>query len=260
MKLISLNIWGGKAYEPLLDFIKKHAGSVDIFCFQEVFMSPEKGRISEGSHLDIYDDIKEILADYNAYFGSAQDGWNTHGPVDEEVSFGQATFIKEGLKTEFIEHVFLAGGKNGGIPGDEHSMSSAMLCTKISEGKKEYVVCNIHGISGPGTKLDTEKRIMQSKNIVEFYKKENNENFILCGDFNLMPDTKSMEILEENLESLIKTFKVKNTRSTLSSYYRQLDAQKFADYTLVGRGIMVKDFKVLQDQVSDHLAMYLDFE
>lgn len=37
MKLICLNAWGGKIYQPLMDFIRKHTQDTDIFCFQEVF-------------------------------------------------------------------------------------------------------------------------------------------------------------------------------------------------------------------------------
>ena len=35
---------------------------------------------------------------------------------------------------------------------------------------------------------------------------------------------------------------------------------KFADYTFVIPEIKVNEFKMLPDEVSDHLAMYLDFE
>ena len=40
MKLITLNVWGGKVFEPLMDFFKKRAGDTDIFCLQEVFDNP----------------------------------------------------------------------------------------------------------------------------------------------------------------------------------------------------------------------------
>lgn len=40
MKLLTLNAWGGKMHEPLLEFIGKMAGDVDIFCLQETFSTP----------------------------------------------------------------------------------------------------------------------------------------------------------------------------------------------------------------------------
>ncbi len=35
---------------------------------------------------------------------------------------------------------------------------------------------------------------------------------------------------------------------------------RIADYALVSPDVAVVDFKVLPDEVSDHAAMYLDFE
>lgn len=38
MRIISLNIWGGKAgKEKLLEFFKEHAETTDVFCLQEVW-------------------------------------------------------------------------------------------------------------------------------------------------------------------------------------------------------------------------------
>ena len=41
MKIITLNLWGGKIYDKLIEFLKSKQ-DVDIFCFQEVFDSQEK--------------------------------------------------------------------------------------------------------------------------------------------------------------------------------------------------------------------------
>jgi len=42
MKLITLNIWGGHMFNPLLEFIQAHQ-DIDIFCLQEVYhQAPHK--------------------------------------------------------------------------------------------------------------------------------------------------------------------------------------------------------------------------
>ncbi|MBS3903520.1 MAG: hypothetical protein KGZ30_04085 [Anaplasmataceae bacterium] len=63
-------------------------------------------------------------------------------------------------------------------------------------------------------------------------------------------------MLEEGLglDNLIKRFGVTSTRT--SHYKRE---EKFADYMLVSKGIEVKEFKILPEEVSDHAAMYLEF-
>ena len=78
---------------------------------------------------------------------------------------------------------------------------------------------------------------------------------ILVGDFNLLPDTKSLKILEKGMRNLIKEFKIKDTRGEL--YEKEL---RFADYALVSSDVMVLDFKVLNEKISDHLPLYLEFE
>lgn len=37
MKLETLNIWGGRIYEPLTKHVTEHGQDIDIFCFQEVY-------------------------------------------------------------------------------------------------------------------------------------------------------------------------------------------------------------------------------
>lgn len=258
MKLISLNIWGGKVFEPLIKFIKKYSNDIDIFCFQEVYKSPSDILTSHGMRMNIYNDIIRALPGYKPFFASAQDGWDNNGPVNFEVSFGQSTFIKNSIKTDAIRHIFICGEKNSANPGDSTTVSGAMLCARINGGGKTYSICNIHGAAFPGNKLDTPERIKQSLIIKDFTEKAG-ERIILCGDFNLMPDTKSIIMLEEKLENLIKKFNISNTRSRLSSYFGSSDEQKFADYILVSSGIAIKDFQIFNDQVSDHLPMYLEF-
>jgi endonuclease/exonuclease/phosphatase family metal-dependent hydrolase len=77
-----------------------------------------------------------------------------------------------------------------------------------------------------------------------------------AATFNLLPDSKTFEQLIQgsHMRNLIKEFGITSTRS---SYYKK--PERFADYTLVSEGIKVNDFKILPDEVSDHLAMHLGF-
>ena len=72
MKLITLNTWGGKIYQPLLEFISKNE-DVDIFCFQEVFShtTPEV-RPPKKEWINIYKEICNTLAEFRGFFAPAQ--------------------------------------------------------------------------------------------------------------------------------------------------------------------------------------------
>ncbi len=69
MKLITLNIWGGRIREPLLDFIRKHQ-EVDVFCFQEIYHhAPSKmSNDTYEASLDIYTDLQALLPDHQSFF------------------------------------------------------------------------------------------------------------------------------------------------------------------------------------------------
>ena len=77
---------------------------------------------------------------------------------------------------------------------------------------------------------------------------------ILCGDFNLRPDTESIKILEENMHNLVKDYNIQSTRTSLYP-----KAERFADYILTSNEIIVQDFKVLPDEVSDHSPLWVEF-
>ena len=96
--------------------------------------------------------------------------------------------------------------------------------------------------------------------------KENYKNYerdksakILCGDFNLMPETESIKMLGEAMRDLIKDYKITNTRNEIS-WKTYNNKQYFADFTFVSKDINVLNFEVPYNEVSDHLPMILEFE
>lgn len=65
MKLLSLNIWGGRQFDVLIDYIQKHSHDVDVFCFQEVFDTPtENTIINEYYRANIFSELQAILPDH----------------------------------------------------------------------------------------------------------------------------------------------------------------------------------------------------
>jgi endonuclease/exonuclease/phosphatase family metal-dependent hydrolase len=114
---------------------------------------------------------------------------------------------------------------------------------------------NFHGIWNGKGKGDSDDRIMQSKNIIDFTKSLNHD-FVLVGDFNLLPDTESIKLFEDTgLKNLIKEYGITSTRT--SFYTKPIP---YADYAFVTKGIKIKEFKVLPEEVSDHAALCLEIE
>ncbi len=68
MKLITLNLWGGVVYEPLIEFIKTHSSEIDIFCFQEMLFgdSPKLTPVAKARE-NLFYEISLLLSEFVAY-------------------------------------------------------------------------------------------------------------------------------------------------------------------------------------------------
>jgi len=131
----------------------------------------------------------------------------------------------------------------------------------VKTNGKNVNIVNVHGKSIPGHKLDTPARLKQSETIIEFLKDKNGLT-IIGGDFNLMPNTKSITLLEEaGYRNLIHDFDIKETRNRLSwMQFPTHEKQHFADYVFVSKDVKVNKFEVPYNEISDHLPQILDFE
>ncbi len=253
MKLISLNAWVGRAgKENLLDFFKKH-NEVDIFCLQEIWEG--------GAHrLDYYQkgwakpelkiintlltDISKVLPNYKAFFYPAYEDF-----------FGLAIFIKKDINIIEEGDIFVHRTKQDAFDREDANHARNLQYITIETASGVRTIANFHGLWNGQGKSDTQERLLQSDNIANFLKNIPHPH-VLCGDFNLLPETQSLKKFEAmGLKNLIKEFGITSTRS--SHYEKPI---KFADYTFMSPEIKINEFKVLPDEVSDHLAMYLDFE
>lgn len=245
MKLITLNTWGGRVREPLYTFIQKHT-DIDIFCLQEIYHEA-KGKESDEDRvldaLDIFTDISKMLPEHTGYFRPSVGDY-----------YGIAVFIKKDMPVLEEGEKFVHKYK-GFVPnGDEGHHARNIQYVRFKKDDNAFAVINFHGLWNGKGKTDTEDRLMQSDNILEYTATLQNE-FILCGDFNLLPDTQSVKKLEASgLRNLVTENGVTSTRTR---FYTKPD--KFADYIFTTKGVEVKDFKVLPDEVSDHAALYLEF-
>lgn len=139
--------------------------------------------------------------------------------------------------------------------GANHSRKA--LCVDVVCGGETISILNVHGLWNGKGKTDTPERIEQSRRIRNFMDSVKGRQ-IICGDFNLLPETESLSILEEGMRNLVKEYNVASTRTSL--YTRAETSGKFADYIFVSPDITILDFTVLPDEVSDHSPLYLEIE
>lgn len=254
MKLITLNVWGGKLYESLKIFLEKYSEDVDIFCFQDVLFGskPEFTPIQHG-RINLFKEIEKVLSDFNYVIYRDPEESYFHGellPLD--IGCGQAIFIRKNIQIVadggFRSHEDSPYHKGGDM------VSGRCQWVKLEDTTLGHItILNMHGLWQRGSKkADTPERLEQSDKINNFLNSLDGLK-ILCGDFNLAPYGEAIRKFEDTMINLVKEHNVESTRS--SHYPKE---EKFADYILVSKDMHVKDFKVLHDEVSDHLPLIME--
>lgn len=265
-RLETLNIWGGRLYQPLLDHVRKQASTVDLFCFQEVYSthsphlftreieealshSPPSNDLPERAN--IYQELVNALPGFAGYFSSCQDRYAYSGPVDFDLSFGLALFARKTLSVEHVGEHFVHRQKNSVVGTDNATIGRNLQYIQLRLADKPVTIINTHGLWNGQGKTDSPERLEQFRKVKAFVKAVGGAA-ILCGDLNILPTTQGLALLEEDLRNLVKAYGIASTRT---QWYTKPD--RFADYILVSPDVPVEEFQVLDEAVSDHAPLLL---
>lgn len=258
MKLLDLNI-GIKLdnTKQILELIKKE--DADICTFQEAMNAVEdscydiykfKNHIeqlggynySEFAPLFIADKITENNIVVRDFGGKAEQGSLILSKFKIKEHYNQ--FYYNEYKYEYDATNF-----------KEKDWCRSIQNTILEIAGKELQIINVHGIWNK-EKIDDERTIKQSEFILS--KIRNDIPVIVVGDFNLLPNTNSIKLLNDKLINLIDKYNIKSTRPNFSD---ELDKGNIVcDYIFVNNKIIVKNLEVINSKISDHLPLILDFE
>jgi len=211
--------------DSLPPYIAENNTDTDIFCLQE-------------ATANMRDRCKELFIEYTEFTNDKS--------INERDVFNQTIYVKKNL--EILE--------SGALLQDT-SDSGLATYIRIKSNDKQVYVCNVHGISRPGDKRDTPGRISQSKTIIDFFDNQD-VPIIIGGDFNISPDTESIEMFSnEGYQDLIKDFDIDTTRNHYV-WDRHPTKMYYSDYVFLSSSVIVNHFEVPKNEVSDHLPMILD--
>ncbi len=265
MRVMSLNAWGGKLHGPLLTYLA--AADPDVLCLQEVTRSVavESGWLEyrDGSHIlaqraNLFDEIKAILPDHDAFFAPMARGELFDGDKQVRSEFGLATFIRNtypviGHAMDFVHGDFSSDGYG------EHPRARNAHCIRLFDyaGNRPITIAQLHGLRDLAGKDDTPARVAQASSLVALIRRlwRGGEPLIVCGDLNVLPDSITFKALAElDLADLVTS---RGHADTRTSYYTK--PGRFADYMLVTSDLEVARFDpVVEPEVSDHRALLLD--
>lgn len=233
MKLLSLNVAIFETNnERLLKFLSEL--SADILCLQEVSAKIDASANPDFISKNYIDKATRNLE--SAFFGKT---WiikdfhlkNFHQKADFDYDFGG--FLKAGnyLKTKFKiiqkANIFVQATPTFEVADwtkwpDNQSKAVQVVDLELPNSKKLRIL-NYHGI-WTKEKVGNEKTLQACKKILDLAK-EVDYSTIIVGDFNLFPDTPSMQVFYKDFVSLVDTYNILTTRpknNELSSLKRNV--------------------------------------
>lgn len=262
MKILSLNVAVFlKNNERIKSFLNDH--HVDVYCFQEVVHPIES--TADDAYLS-GPLIDTVLSKQQSFFSSFWEfkdftQYDFHGDDHFHEDFGG--FIELGLQTWTDFEIPFASTHYTKNP---HARMTDWSKWPESDVKgfqvvdvltpKPLRIINIHGNWSRGKQGDA-LTIKASNLILEETKKVTYPSIVL-GDFNLFPETESIQILSNHFESLVDTYRIKTTRPSDNELHDH--ERNIVDYIFVDTRIKVNDFQVINSDVSDHLPLIVDIE
>jgi len=268
IKLFHLNIFQGIYLDRVIKFVLDN--QIDILHFQEV----TSGKMSRGGGYNYPGQLANRTYNPNENFVGVncfeeiKNSLNMHGELvktyslinDEDSSLGNATFFND--KFELLDKKVLWYKDFMQVPEgftNIDELSRAALILKLKTGNREFTDINTHLTWGP-TPDDEPYKVEQAKILYEELKKTP-APFILSGDFNVTPETETASMFNDLARNLTVENNVKNTLNGEIHPAKNLFPPGLAvDYIFVSQDINVKTFKVVEESLSDHLGLMLEFE
>ena len=247
IKVVTINIWRGKFFENIIEFVKKE--DPDLIFFQEVY-DGHGDNLSVGYRF--FSEFKSRFPEYNGFLGAGfKDITN-----NENADAGSAIFSKHRIVSS--TNTFLFGS---------YRVFRQRAQTDFSKDPVPFVYANIdplgteinafcaHGIWGFDGK-DSTPRLKMVDDMIKLF--EGKKNVILAGDFNMGPDTESIHKIEKHLTSVFGT----SLKTTFNMKHK--DKPGFAisavDMMFVSPNIKIIDKKCPDVDVSDHLPLLATLE
>lgn len=261
MKLLNINV-GIKIdnTQKIAEFIKKE--SPDIVALQEVVRHLESSVFTEFRSKS---GIEEVVGvDYpNKFFGPLwiTDAFRKEGKIHRDfgglIEQGNEILSKFPMTEAVNEHFY----KSYAYAIDwtnwkKEDHGRALETVELNINGKQLQILNLHGIWTEDKKGD-ERTIRECEFVVKKAKQKNIPT-IITGDFNLLPETKSIQLINKEYINLIDKFNIKSTRPDFNDGLES--GKNVVDYVFVSEDIKVNNFKVANTDITDHLPLSLEFE
>jgi endonuclease/exonuclease/phosphatase family metal-dependent hydrolase len=246
VKLLQLNVWMGRLTRQIVPLIERE--QPDIITAQEVF--------SAGSEIVFPDrtfNIAEEIRQYGGYdYVYFSPTWDMH-VAGQTVQLGNATFSKYPIASS--ETIFTCGEAMHNMTADNYRVNTrnAQFVT-LRVGGADILIVNHHAY-WEADPAGSEASVTAMQHVTDKLRTFSDIPTVVAGDMNLNPNTPGMRLFDGIARDLTATHNISSTLSVLGK------AENVAcDHILVNDLIVVGGFHVLDDLVSDHKALMLEFD
>lgn len=240
MKILQLNIWGGKLGKQIIELVERE--QPDIVCFQEGIMLPG----DENLFVSTLTEINRTLNYPHIFFTPS---WSFQ-LFNRNAEWGNAILSRFPFT---YTHAFFTHGEfveGFDVLGGDYNMRNLQHVIVEKNGKNLHVL-NHHGHHIRQHKLGDAETMRQCGMIADYVKSLDGD-VVLTGDFNLAPESESLELLNAILTNHAMVSGVTTTRTPLTH------KTEVCDYIFTSKGLEASNFRVLSDIASDHAALTID--
>ena len=247
MKIVQLNIWQGKLGQPIMDLLNEE--KPDFVCMQEV--NDLQGS-SGYKFFATLDEIKKEAGFDHAFMSPTY----SSRYMERELEYGNVILSRlpfKSTKTLFTHGAYV---RNFDVEqdGNDNDNNRNLQIASVETGGKTLNLLNHHGYWLYGTKAGNDETLRQMK-IIADAARDREGPIIMCGDFNLAPDSESLGLVSKELRNLSVEYGLERTVQPLFSPVNEV-----IDYIFVNDRIRVKSFAKSDKLVSDHNALIMEFE
>ncbi|MBN9398513.1 hypothetical protein BGO18_04580 [Candidatus Saccharibacteria bacterium 47-87] len=242
MRLLQLNAWTIRLATRIEDMVMKEAP--DIIALQEVFES-----VADLGFFPTLTELADNLRFHHRY----------HSPVyaiqlmTSKPEFGNAIVSNLALEDKQTYFTNLEYNPSMSLENDDYNVRNFQHVTIKDQDGRQIHIINHHGYHVPGHKNGNDFTMKACQQIAD-YARQLDGPVIITGDFNLLPDSESIEILNKDFRNLTKEYGLQTTRTDLTH------KSEPCDFIFVNDKVAVNDFYASEVVASDHQGLVLDFE
>ncbi len=137
---------------------------------------------------------------------------------------------------------------------DDHPRSVAS--TVINHNEKKYHVLNLHGWRSKDKRWN-KNSVKQCRELVRLAKIYDFPT-LLIWDFNLLPDSEGIKIIESEFINHMTHSSITRTRPW--SIEKHIDVPNIVDYVFTSQDIVVSNLTCIETDISDHYPLIVEFE